>query len=177
LANSLHTRFPKGYTPGKERCMRILLASQAARDFVETYSHVGNWKAVIELQRMLATAWETWPNEKEALNQMRKLILGEIATSPADPRPGCIFCPTRCWFGMIFQSRDQSLVSGLVNQLRTAKSNQRVNPGKLAKLIGVYPGLSIANDFLPYAAYCLYTQSTQDERALRVFRKEIGLKK
>jgi DNA helicase HerA-like ATPase len=177
LTHNQRARFPKGCKPGKERCMRVLLAAQAVRNFAEAYSLVGNWKAVIGLQLQLAKVWEFWPNEKESLNKLRSQILKEIATSPAEPRLGCTYCPRRCWFGFAFQNTNRPLVIGLSSQLRTQKANQRVNPDKLARVVGDTFGENMAVDFLPYAAYCLFTQCTKDERALRRFRHMIQEKK
>jgi len=177
LTINMRVRFPRGHSAGKEGCMRILLAAQSARNFSEAYSQVGNWQAVIQLQLQLAKAWQTWPNEKDALNNLRQLILKEIARSPAELRPGCSYCTRRCWFGFIFQNKKQPLVHGLMEQLCSSRLNQRVNPEKLAKVVSEYFGERIAKEFLLYAAYCLFAQCTEDELSLKFIRQKILEKK
>lgn len=168
----LHSQFEDGYSSGEERCFRILLASKTARVFLETCSP-GNWRAAIDLQVQLANTWEKWPNQIQDLEKLRELILRRIARAPLNMQAGCLLCPRRCWFGMIFQIQNEPTVSWLSSHLRTARPGQFVKPEVLTRAISERYRDRISTELLPFAGYCLLAQSTPDELQLEHYYHRI----
>jgi hypothetical protein len=173
MTNRLQDHFGKTYSEGQSRCLSILLAVRSARNFSESYSHAGRWSAVLSLQTKLAKTWNTWPNSDQDLNSLRKLILEQIAIAPATPKPGCAICPRRCWFGFIFQSRNNPVVIGLSEKIRASQPGQRISIVKLAEFVQKHYAERIDSRMLPFAAYCLLSQCSDDDQLLRTFRKQI----
>jgi len=172
IRNRLHEHYGTNLAKGQERCFHILLASRCARNFAEAYSHAGHWDAVLQLQTSLAGILGSWPCTIGELSILRKLILGNIAISPASPMVGCSICPHRCWFGFFLQGRGSLLVNNLREQIHSSRGKQEITVERLSLLLAGHYGDRIDPHLRRYAAYCLLSQCTNDEALLLNFRRE-----
>lgn len=172
INNRMREHFGEQYSAGQKRCIQVLLAARCARNFAQSYSHVVNWQAVIQLQELLAQAWEAWPTPSKQLNDIRKLILGRIAIAPVQARAGCTACPHRCWFGFSMQTKGHVLVQQVTAFLQ-AEIGRELSADDLIVRVRDYYGERIEDQLVPHAAYCLLTQCTDDESLLRKSRNAV----
>jgi DNA helicase HerA-like ATPase len=177
IRNKLRERYSESFTKGQERCLQILLASRCARGFAEAYSHAGRWDAVLQLQKGLAEILGGWPCEAAQLTALRKVMLAQIAISPASPMVGCSTCPSRCWFGFFLNRRGSSLVNNLRERIRSGTGKEKMTVQGVSALLAEYYGDRLDPSMHGYAAYCLLSQCTNDEVLLRSFRREVKSRK
>lgn len=172
LYGELKKTLPDGASAGQARCLRILLAAHTTKSLSAYYSSA--WQGGLELQTLLAQAWENWPPTQQALKSLRQTLLQKIACNPPEPKAGCIHCPRRCWFGHFFQVQHPSAVSALKESFRRRQSGTTLSLQKLNDSLHGFFGDLLAQDFLPYAAYCLLVQSSEQESELKGLLQQIG---
>jgi hypothetical protein len=171
LNRTLHLYRPQAAgEAGHARCLRVVLAAEAARRFHQLYPRADYTKAALELQLRLARLWESWPPEAQVLSDLRILITKGIATAPVRPRPGCAHCPARCWFGHRFQIDNHPAVQSLAGELKAAPAGQKLGFEKIITLALRACGTDIQPSLHAAAAYCLLSQATANESLLADFR-------
>lgn len=166
----LKRNYPRGYTKGYELCLIIQTASMAVENFYRKNSRIGNWDVMIKLQEAFSTLLISWPFENPKLMAIRKLILENITIAPQIPKVGCINCTHQCWFGHLYQKPNNPAVVNLTSQFKSI-GLKTFNPEKLINQVAVDLKGQIASTFMPFAAYCLLAQATDDSNFLSALRR------
>jgi len=172
LQHGLAVAFPTGWQPGHARCARVLLAAEAVRRWSLGLDSRLDWAARRQLEVSLAKTWEAETPAAVELNALRELIVGKLALGPASSRAGCTACPARCWFGASLQHSDLPAIPRLASQLRSLEPGQTLSVEKLSGFAVEALGVEVQKNLRPAAAYCLLTQTTEDETLLRSFRRK-----
>lgn len=169
----LHDFFGVKLQANHKKCLMILLAAHSSRNFAENYSQAGKWDGVLNLQMALAASWIQPSASLEDMDRIRRIILDQIATRPAIPKIGCTACVSRCWFGFMFQAKNNALVVTLKDKIRVGLPVQRISAAKITDYIKQQLGQQLDLDLIYGAGYCLLTQCTDNEKALSDFQSQM----
>jgi DNA helicase HerA-like ATPase len=163
------------YTPALIDHALIDLAVETAQSFYEYYSHINDWRALLELQTGLAKLWLFQPPTIEIIIQLRHSITTDIAIQPKTYRAGCVSCPRPCLFGFHFQTKNQAAVQKLNQQIKINSDPKRTPDFQnVANLAVQSIGIGINPNLRPLAAYCLLTQATDNQIYLKLFHQQVS---
>ena len=166
----LHQRYDGGFQPGHQRCLQLMLAAAAAKQFLQAHSAIDNWKAVMQFEENLGQLLIAPEASLDLWKHIRSQMTRSIALYPAQERAGCPFCHLRCRFSHIFQQEDHPVVVTLASELRGYTGVKPVDFKRVTDMAVQSIAAVIRPNFHPDAGYCLLSQASTNTNLLADFR-------